>query len=66
MLQPALAAGFFIPMPQDLIDRLDALIASQAALAESIGSLAHSLAILAAAMTDDEPAAATSPATLDG
>ena len=53
-------------MPDDLIERLDALIASQAALAESIGSLAHSLAILAAAMTDDEPAAATSPATLDG
>lgn len=53
-------------MPQDLIDRLDALIASQAALSESIGSLARSIAILAAAMTDDEQEPAAAPATLDG
>jgi hypothetical protein len=49
-------------MPQDLIDRLDALIATQAALAEAIGRLAQAVAMMAGA--DDEREQV--PTTLDG
>ena len=54
-------------MPDDLIERLDALIATQQRLTDALAALAHSLGLLAQAMAaDDEADEAGQPATLDG
>lgn len=54
-------------MPDDLVERLDALIATQTALTGALTELARSLGLLAQAMAaDDELAEASLPATLDG
>lgn len=54
-------------MPDDLIERLDALIATQQRLTDALAALAHSLGLLAQAMAgDDEADEVGQPATLDG
>lgn len=54
-------------MSDDLVERIDALIATQTALTGALTELAHSLGLLAQAMAaDDEADEAGLPATLDG
>jgi hypothetical protein len=67
---PGRGSGFFFPDPAmpELVERIDALVAAQAAMTAAIGELAKSIGMLAQALAseDDGPDATGSPATLDG
>ena len=53
-------------MTPELEAKLDALIAAQTQMAESIGALAHSIAMLVTSMTDGEMEPMTQANSLDG